>query len=229
MMNRKSNQSFKIKKITAAAMFCAIAYVCALLIKVPVQFLTLDVKDSVIVLCTLLFGPISGGAVAIIVPLLEFITVSATGVYGLIMNVLSSMTFAMTVGWIYHFKKSLSGAVIGLLTGVFSVTAVMILANLFITPYYLGGTTAQVAAMIPKILLPFNAIKALLNAAIVLLFYKPLSKMLKKMRVLRSEKQLTDDSSPAKSNGILRTVIVSTVAAVIIVASLLIVFLVLRK
>ena len=83
--------------------------------------------------------------------------------------------------------------------------------------------------MIPKILLPFNAIKALLNAAIVLLFYKPLSKMLKKMRVLRSEKRLTDDSSPEKSNGILRTVIVSTVAAVIIVASLLIVFLVLRK
>ena len=228
-MTYTSNQSFKIKKITATAMFCAMAYVCAVLIKVPVQFLTLDVKDSIIVLCTLLFGPISGGAVAIIVPLLEFLTVSATGVYGLIMNVLSSMTFAMTAGWIYHYKKSLSGAVIGLLTGVFSVTAVMILANLFITPYYLGGTVAQVASMIPKILLPFNALKAMLNAAIVLLFYKPLSKMLKKMRVLRTEKHLVDQAPAAKTNSTIRTVLVSSVAAVIIVASLLIIFLVLSK
>ena len=210
-------------------MFCAMAYVCTVLIKVPVQFLTLDIKDSIIVLCTLLFGPISGGAVALIVPLLEFLTVSATGVYGLIMNVLSSMTFAMTAGWIYRYKKSMTGAVIGLLTGVFAVTAVMILANLFITPYYLGGTVAQVASMIPKILLPFNAIKATLNAAIVLLFYKPISKLLKKMRVLRTEKRLTGEVASTAPNSTRRTIIVSTVAALVIVASLLIIFLVLRK
>ena len=210
-------------------MFCAMAYICTVLIKVPVQFLTLDIKDSIIVLCTLLFGPISGGAVALIVPLLEFLTISATGVYGLIMNVLSSMTFAMTAGWIYRYKKFMTGAVIGLLTGVFAVTAVMILANLFITPYYLGGTVAQVASMIPKILLPFNAIKATLNAAIVLLVYKPISKLLKKMRVLRTERRLTDESSAGTSNNTIRTIIVSIVAALVIVVSLLIIFFVLRK
>ena len=209
-------------------MFCAMAYVCTVLIKVPVQFLTLDVKDSLIVLCTLLFGPLSGGIVALVVPFLEFLTISGTGVYGLIMNVLSSMTFAMTVGFIYRYKKSLLGAIIGLLTGVCSVTAVMILANLFITPYYLGGTMEQVAQMIPQILLPFNLIKALLNAAIVLLFYKPLSKMLKKMRVLRTEKISENMTNPG-STGMVRTVLVSSVAAVVIAASLLIIFLVLRK
>lgn len=226
-MMKINNRSDRIKRITATAMFCAMAYVCAVFVKVPVQFLTLDVKDSVIVLCTLLFGPLAGGTVAIIVPVLEFLTVSATGVYGLIMNVLSSMTFAMTAGLIYRYKKSMTGAIIGLIAGVCSVTSVMLLANLFITPYYLGGTVAQVAAMIPKILLPFNLVKAVLNAAIVLLFYKPLSKMLKRMRVLRSEKKMGETLPTKKGN--VRTAVISIVAAAIITASLLVIFLVLRK
>ena len=225
---KTNNRSYRIKRITATAMFCAMAYVCTVFVKVPVQFLTLDVKDSVIVLCTLLFGPLSGGTVAIVVPLLEFLTVSATGVYGLIMNVLSSMTFAMTAGLIYRYKKSMAGAIIGLFAGVCSVTSVMLLANLFITPHYLGGTVAQVAEMIPKILLPFNLVKAVLNAAIVLLFYKPLSKMLKRMRVLRSEKK-SGEAFATTEKGNARTLVVSLVAAAVIIVSLLIVFLVLRK
>ena len=222
-----ANKSYQLKKITATAMFCAMAYVCTVFVKIPVQFLTLDLKDSLIVLCTLLFGPLSGAAVALIVPFLEFLTISGTGVYGLIMNVLSSMTFSMAVGLIYRYKKSMMGAIMGLLTGVFAVTAVMMLANLFITPYYLGGTMADVAAMIPKTLLPFNLVKAILNAAIVLLLYKPLSRMLKRMRVLRSDRKANEESAPARG-GMIRTFAVSVAAAVIIVGSLLIIFFVLR-
>ena len=134
----------------------------------------------------------------------------------------------MTVGLIYRYKKSLTGAIIGLLTGVFAVTAVMLLANLFITPYYLGGTVEDVARMIPRTLLPFNLVKAVLNAAIVLLFYKPLSKMLKKMRVLRAERA-PDFTASEERSGTMRTVIISAAAATVIAAALLIIFLVLRK
>ena len=139
-------------------MFCALAYVCMLVIKIPVQFLTLDVKDSLIVLCSLIFGPLSGLAIAGVVPFLELITISGTGVYGFIMNVLSSVTFSMTAGLIYRYKKSLAGAVVGLLSAVFAVTSVMILANLLVTPYYMGAPTEAVVAMIPTVLLPFNFI-----------------------------------------------------------------------
>lgn len=220
-----NHYSYKIKRLTAVAMFCALAYVCMLFIKVPVQFLTLDVKDSLIILCSLLFGPISGISVAIVVPFLELITISGTGVYGFIMNVLSSVVFSSVAGLIYYYRKSMMGAVVGLVSGVCAVTAVMLLANLLITPYYLGGSPKDVAAMIPTVLLPFNLVKATLNAAIVLLLYKPISTVLKKMGFLKSS--TSQSQSSLKSP--LRSVIVTSAAIVIIAISLLVVFFVLKK
>lgn len=227
MKRNQEKGSFKIKRLTAVAMFCAVAYVCMLYVKIPVQFLTLDVKDSLIVICSLIFGPLSGIAIAVTVPFLELITISGTGVYGFIMNVLSSFTFAVTAGLIYRYKKTMMGAITGLLTAIFSVTAVMLLANLIITPHYMGGSPKDVAAMIPTLLLPFNFIKATLNAAIVLLLYKPFSRILKRFGFLQS-------ASPEREAGVreprraLRSGIVTAVACAVIVASLCVIFFVLR-
>ena len=227
-MEKKNQNSMKIKKLTAVGMFCALAYVCMLVIKIPVQFLTLDVKDSLIVLCSLIFGPLSGLAVAVVVPFLELITISGTGVYGFLMNVLSSVTFAMTAGLIYRYKKSMTGAVVGLISAIFAVTSVMLLANLFITPYYLHAPTETVVAMIPTVLLPFNFVKATLNAAIVLLLYKPLSNVLKKFGFLQPHSAGTSNEQ-TKSRHTVRSWIVTFVAIAIITVSLLVIFLVLRK
>ena len=219
-----NRNTIKIKKLTAVAMFCALSYVCMYFVKIPVQFLTLDVKDSLIVLCSLLFGPLSGMAIAVIVPFLELITISGTGIYGFLMNALSSISFCLTVGLIYRYKKSFMGAVVGLVSGVFTVTAVMVLANLLITPLYMGVKTADVAAMIPTVLLPFNLVKAVLNAAIVLLLYKPLSKILKRIGFIQSSVHTTR----ATEASMWRSLLISAVAAVIIAGSLAIVFLVLK-
>ena len=131
----------KTKKLVSVAMFAALAYgvaaLCYFLPKVS-GFLSLDIKDSIIVLCSLIFGPLSGFAIAVIVPVLELVTgFSATALYGLVMNILSSVTFSLVAGLIYKHKRSFYGAIIALVAGVFSVTAVMILANLLITPLYL--------------------------------------------------------------------------------------------
>ena len=185
-MNMKENR-LNLKKMSVTAMFCALAFVLTY-IKIPVAFLSLEIKDSMIVLCTLLFGPISGLVVAIFVPFLELITHSSTGVYGLVMNILSSVTFSMVTGLIYKYKKSFYGAIVGLLSGVFAVVAVMIAANLLITPYYMGVSVQEVAVLIPKMLLPFNLVKATLNAGVVLLLYKPISNLLKKTGFLKERK-----------------------------------------
>ena len=227
-MKKRNLNSYQIKKMTAVGMFCALAYVCMLVIKIPVQFLTLDVKDSLIVLCSLIFGPVSGLFIAVVVPFLELITISGTGVYGFIMNVLSSVTFALTAGIIYRYKKSLTGAVVGLISAVFAVTSVMMLANLFVTPYYMGAPRAAVVAMIPTVLLPFNLVKATLNAAIVLMLYKPLSVTLKRfgfLRVVGASASGAGTRAPSR----IRSVVITLIAAVVIAASLLIIFLVLRK
>lgn len=226
-MNKKNNSSDHIKKIAATAMFCALAYACMYFVKIPVGFLTLDVKDSLIILCALLFGPVYGLSIAVLVPLLELITISGTGIYGFIMNVLSSVTFSLTAGVIYRYKKTISGAITALGSGVMAVTAVMMLANLLVTPHYIGGTAADVAAMIPKVLLPFNLVKAVLNAAIVLLLYKPLSKILKRIGFLSSTPRVAHEEGEAEQRQV-RSGVVTAIATVIILASLAIIFFVLK-
>ncbi len=227
-MKRERDSTYRIKKMTAVAMFCALSYVSMLVVKIPVNFLTLDLKDSLIILCALLFGPLSGTVIAVIVPFLEMITVSGTGVYGFIMNVLSSLTFALVTGFVYRYRKTMKGAIISLVSGVFAVTAVMMLANLFITPYYVGGSVADVAAMIPKLLLPFNLVKATLNAAIVLLLYKPLSRILKKIGFLYSSHQ-PKKAQNGSQGGRTRSVLITVTAILIILASLAVIFFVLKK
>ena len=213
----------KIKRLSVTAMFCALAFVLTY-IKIPVLFLSLEIKDSMIVLCTLLFGPISGLVIAVLVPLLELITHSSTGVYGLIMNILSSVTFATVTGLIYKYKKSFYGAIVALVSGVFAVTAVMVLANLLITPYYMGTTMQAVASLIPKVLLPFNLVKATLNGAIVLLLYKPMSTVLKKAGCLVSTRSV-GQSVERKP---IRSAWVTVVAVAVIALSLSVIFFVLR-
>lgn len=207
-------------------MFCALAFVLTY-IKIPVLFLSLEVKDAVIVLCTLLFGPLSGLFIAVLVPFLEMVTHSSTGVYGFLMNLLSSVTFSMVTGLIYKYKKSFYGAIVGLLSGVFAVTAVMMIANLLITPYYMGATMQDVAALIPKVLLPFNFLKATLNGAIVLLLYKPLSTVLKRTGFLAKKQPLQTTEAPAVRSKT-RSIVVTAIAAIVIVASLAIIFFVLK-
>lgn len=212
-----------IKKLCATAMFCALAFVLTY-IKIPVMFLSLEIKDSMIVLCTLLFGPLSGLILAVLVPILELITHSSTGVYGLIMNMLSSVTFSAVTGVIYKYRKSFYGAIVGLLSGVCAVTAVMVLANLLVTPYYMGVSMQEVAVLIPKVLLPFNLVKATLNGAIVLLLYKPLSRVLKRTGFLAS--------APAEKDSVkaspLRSILVTAIAVAVIVGSLAVIFFVLK-
>ncbi|MBO5938922.1 MAG: ECF transporter S component [Clostridia bacterium] len=215
----------RIKKLSAVAMFCALAFALTY-VKIPVLFLSLEIKDSIIVLCTLLFGPISGLFIAVLVPFLEMVTHSSTGVYGFVMNMLSSVTFSMVTGLIYKYKKSFYGAIVGLLSGVFAVTAVMVLANLLITPYYMGVPVQEVAALIPKVLLPFNFIKATLNGAIVLLLYKPLSNVLKRTGFF-AKKQATEIQVPTAKNTA-RSIVVTVIAALVIIISLVIIFFVLK-
>ena len=221
-MNTNRNY-LHIKRLCVIAMFCAVAFVLTY-IKIPVSFLSLEIKDSVIVLCTLIFGPLAGLPIAILVPLLELITHSTTGVYGLIMNTLSSVTFSLVTGVIYKYKKSFYGAIVALASGVFAVTAVMVLANLLVTPYYMGVPTQTVAALIPRMLLPFNLVKATLNGAVVLLLYKPLSQTLKRLRLIES-KTKTEEGEQKKP---VRSIVVTAVAVSIITLSLFIIFFVLK-
>ncbi len=230
-MNKRHTTN--IKRMVAVAMFAALAFVvtlmCGYFPKIA-GFLSLDLKDAIIVICALIFGPLSALPIAIIVPLLEFFTISSTGWYGLVMNALSSVTFLLITGLVYKYNRSFYGAIVALLSGVFSVAAVMMLANILITPLYLtyvvGVPTSMsdVIGMIPTILLPFNFVKALLNGALVLLLYKPASTALRAAGFMR--KGTLDNGAEKKFNP--RSLLASIIALTIIAVSLCVMFLVLK-
>ena len=225
--------SMKTRRLVAAAMFSALAFVttflCGYFPKVS-GFLSLDFKDAIIVICALVFGPLTALPIVVLVAVLEMYTISTTEWYGLIMNILSSGTFVLVTGFIYKYKRSFYGAIFGLLAGVFAVSAVMMIANLFITPLYLTymmgfpTTTEDIVAMLPTVLLPFNFIKATLNGALVLLIYKPVSTALKQSGFV--EKKQLDNGAEKVFN--LRTLVVGLIAAAIIAASLFVMFMVIK-
>lgn len=218
-MKNRTKTGEMIRRMVVIAMFTAMAYVVMLLIHIKVGFLTLDVKDAVITLCGLYFGPVSALLIAVIVPLLE-LTVSTTGYYGLIMNILGSVSFSVTASLIYKYKKTLWGAIVGLASAAALMVAVMLVANLFITPYYMGVSADTVRGMIPTLLFPFNLLKAIVNVGIVLLLYKSMSRALRKAGFLSHH----TTAAPAKPKSRLITVLITVIAALLIAISMVLIF-----
>ena len=194
-MNKNYSQS-KTRKIVFLGLICALAYICMFVFRIKVSFLTFDLKNTILAIGALIFGPVSGVVTSLLVSLLEMITVSDTGIWGCIMNFLSSATYAFVAGLIYKYKRTLSGAVISLIVSTVALTAIMIPLNLIITPIYTGMPTSAIAEMILPLLLPFNAIKAILSSAVTLLIYKPVSRIFKGAGIGFSK----DNSSTSKTS-----------------------------
>ena len=172
----------KTSKLTLSAMFAAMAYLLMAIGRIPitsVDFLKYDPKDVILAIAGFVLGPLPALSITAVVALIEMLTVSTTGPIGLLMNILSSAAFVCPAALIYRRRHSQRGALIGLGAGVVCMVALMLLWNYFITPLYMGYPREAVAAMLPTVFLPFNLVKSLLNAAITVLIYKPVSRALK--------------------------------------------------
>ncbi|MBR2043397.1 MAG: ECF transporter S component [Clostridia bacterium] len=207
------------KKLTVMGVICALAFICVLLFRFEVGgFLTFDIKDAVLTIASLIYGPLAGLICSFTVTFLEFVLISDTGVYGFIMNFLSSAALSCIAGLIYKYRRTMLGAVIGIVFAVFGVTAVMLLANLFITPLFLNMERSAVVGMILPLLLPFNIIKAVFNSALVLLIYKPFTVTLKKAKLLDVE-----GSAGYKLN--FKSVLLMVISLIVLIGALLFLFL----
>ena len=181
--------NFKIKSLITLAMLTALAYVTMLVVRVsfpPASFLTYDPKDVFIIIGGFLYGPLAVIPMSFAVSLLEM-PISGTQIYGLIMNIASTCSFAFTAAAIYRKRRTITGAVIGLAVGIIILVAVMLLWNFIITPVYMHVPREVVVNMLIPVFLPFNLLKGLYNAAITMLVYKRLSVILRRMNML-SEK-----------------------------------------
>lgn len=185
---------WKLRRLTVMAMFVALAFAAVAFVRIPVMlWLSYEPKDVLLTIGAFLLGPIEGIVMIVLVALLELVTISNTGIIGFVMNVFSSCLFVCTASLIYHRKRTLSGALIGLICGAALTVGGMLLWNYLITPLYMANTTRQqVAGMLIPLFLPFNALKSGLNATLTMLFYKGVSSTLRAAKLLPpTQKQTT--------------------------------------
>lgn len=215
----------RIRRMIAVGVFVALAYICCVLFHFKAAFLSFDLKDAVMTIGAMFFGPLAGLIMALLTCLIEFVTISSTGLYGLIMNLLSSITFVCIGSLVYSKRRNMSGAFVGMVSATIVMVAVMMGANLLITPYYMGATRAQVASYIPTLLLPFNLTKGIFNSALVFLLYKPVSQALKASGFVKNGMASTAAVPVSKEVRKKRSMLVMSIALVVAVLTLLYFFL----
>jgi riboflavin transporter FmnP len=136
-------------------------------------FLEYDPADIPILIMTFAYGPAAGLIVTVIAALVQGLTVSVlSGPYGVIMHIISTGSYVLTAGIIYRIKHSYKGACIAIVSGVLTSAALMVAANLIITPIFMGASVEAVKAMLIPVIIPFNLIKSGVNGALTMILYK---------------------------------------------------------
>lgn len=206
------------------AIFVAFAVVATLLTKwLQVAHLTFDAKDAVITVAAYVYGPVSAISMSIVTSLIESLTFGGdTGWYGFLMNVASTIAFSVPAAYIYRKRRDINGALIGLLCATGLATAVMLVLNIFVAPLYFGMQlfNPYIMNMIPTLILPFNLAKAIMNSALTMYLYKPVTMALKSAKLI--------DGDPKKALTFNRNSIIIMVAglASLIVAAVMFIVLI---
>lgn len=178
----------RIKYLAAMGVFCAFAYVLTNIGNlIPIRFagfLSFDPKDAMIVIAGFALGPFATVAISLVVSFIEMITISSTGIIGFIMNVISSVAFALLPAIIYGRKRTFKRAMASL--GISSIITIilMLLWNYLITPIYMELPREAIADMLLPVFLPFNALKCLINTSLVAVLYKPVVTVMRKIKIL---------------------------------------------
>lgn len=175
------------RKLATLAMLTALAFAVMMVSKLLPSvngFLDFDFKDVVICIGGFVYGPLSALMMIIVVCVIEMLTISTTGPIGCIMNIVATAAFCCPACYIYKKNHTMKGAVLGLVTGVVLLVAVMLAWNYFLTPIYQGWPRKEIAAMLIPVFLPFNAVKGGLNMTATLLLYKPVVGALRKAKLM---------------------------------------------
>lgn len=208
-----NGQRYDVKKLIVLAMFVALAYSSLFVVHLKLQFLSFEPKDALIITSSLMYGPVAGVLVAVVTSFIEMLTISSTGLYGLVMNIAGSATLAAVSGFIYKHKRTVFGAIISLVTAVAVMTAVMVVTNIIITPIYMGVPRKVVIDLIAPLLIPFNIVKGIFNASLTMILYKPF------VTALRAAGMLPKGSASAKPGK--SSFVIMIAAGIIVVATLL--------
>lgn len=173
-------KSMNVKKMTTIGILSAMAIIVNLLISfamIPaVPFLKYDPKDIVIAIAGFIYGPFAVFTMSAITSVLEILFRGGT-IIDIIMNMIATCAFAGIASFIYKRNHTQKGAIIGLVAGIITMTISMLIWNYIMMPIYFGMPRQAVVEILLPGILPFNLIKASMNAVIIMLLYKPVVKI----------------------------------------------------
>jgi len=166
------------KKLVRVSLLCAISVVLVYFIHFPLipsaPFLEYDPADISIILIGLSYGTGWGLIATVVVSVIQGITVSsASGWIGIVMHIISTGAFVITVSEIY---KKTSKSVLALAFGTLTMVLVMIPVNLIFTGVFMGTGVMTVVKMLIPAIIPFNLLKAGINAFVTGILFKRLTK-----------------------------------------------------
>ena len=190
---------FSAKNITRIAVFTALSFVLYMFVKLPLpifpQFLELQFSDMPALLTGFMMGPLAGSIVIVLRTLLK-LPFSHTACVGELGDLIIGLAFVLTASFIYKYRRTLKGAVIALLAGIFSTTAVAIIINrVMLVPFYswymgFDNIMGLVALVFPAVtrdsfyfyylvgaVLPFNLLRGFVCAIVTFLLYKQLKRL----------------------------------------------------
>lgn len=186
----QDNENGQLVKLVQAAMLAALSIILMIVVRFPLfpaaPWLEYDMADVPVLIGGLILGPSYGFAILLVTCALQAFTVSASaGVWGFIMHLVASGALVLVSSVLYKKLPGAKGLILGLILGAISMVALMMPLNIFITPLYSGAPREAVIEMIVPILLPFNALKACINAAVSGILYVPLITALKGLKLAK--------------------------------------------
>lgn len=143
-----------------------------------------DLADVPALIASFAMGPVSGLTVVVVRNVLDAAT-RGSGVVNPLMNLVASGNLVLWAGFFYMGDHSKRGAVIGLLAGLLTTTALMVPLNLLVTPLFLGVERDVVWRLLLPATIPFNLTKHALTAVATFLLYKRVSALLPHPRPAR--------------------------------------------
>ncbi len=172
----------QIKKLVVMAMLAALSVMLIAAIHLPlipaVAFLEYDPADIPILIGAMAYGPAAGLVLTVVAAVIQGTFISTTGPWGILMHIIATGAMSFVASTIYKYRRTRSGAAIGLVCGTLVRGLVMVPANHFITPVWMGAPTEAVDSLMLSGILPFNLLVGAINSAVTFLVYKTVSRFI---------------------------------------------------
>lgn len=205
----RDTNRFSTRTLVSCALLCAIGVLLSL-VELPllpgVPWLKYDASAMPAIVSGFAYGPAAGACVGMVGAVIHGLLFADAS--GAVMNILVVVAIVVPASAIFQRHPSFASQILGLVVGCLAMVAAAILGNLVITPAWLGVPLDAVIAMILPILLPFNVLKAALNAVLSVIVFKAVSRMMdlengsqKASRTSRASRASSESASDDASDG----------------------------